>query len=317
MSIYTIKNNNNVLLYNKLTINTNLMRKLFILILILPLLISAGKKSRFKVPKDFAFIPLGSMEINGKVFSSNAFIMQKYEVTNLQYREFLNDLKAHNETEKLKIAEIDSLQWRISNQFYEPYVEYYHSHPAYNNYPIVNISYEAALLYCDWLSEKYKKENNVNIKFRLPSENEWIYAAKSGNSNNKYAWEGNYLRNKKGKFQCNFNVLYQENPKTKEIEITENNIIENNVSNVNNQDRENNSITVPVNSYYPNKYKLYNMSGNVAEMTSEKGVIKGGSWNSCGYYMQIDAESEYTKTDAPSPFIGFRVVYTFLPERDK
>ena len=299
----------------------NIMRKLFILIFILPLLISAGKKDSFKVPKDFAFIPTGSIQIANRTISVDAFIMQKNEVTNLQYRDFLNDLKANNKIEKLKIAQVDSLQWRDSNKYNEPYVEYYHSHPAYNSYPIVNISHEAALLYCEWLSEKYKKEHNVNIEFRLPTENEWIYAAKGG-SNNKYPWEGNYLRNKKGKFQCNFNVIYQEdlkkNSTTKEIEIAQNNIDENDVSNSNYQNRsDGNSITVPANSYYPNEYGLYNMSGNAAEMTSEKGIIKGGSWNSTGYYMQIESESEYTQADIPSPFVGFRVIYTYLPERDK
>ena len=175
------------------------MKKLFILIFILPLLISAGKKGSFKIPKDFAFIPMGSMQIDDKVFSVDAFIMQKTEVTNLQYREFLNNLKANNEFEKLKIAKIDSSKWNIKKKHLQPYTNMYHWHPAYDNYPTVNISYEAALLYCEWLSEKYKKEHNVNINFRLPSENEWIYAAKGG-SNNKYPWEGNYLRNKKGKF---------------------------------------------------------------------------------------------------------------------
>ena len=130
------------------------MKKIIVLILVLPFIISAGKKDVFKVPDGFAFIPMGSMEYKEQNISVDAFIMQKTEVTNKQYREFLNHLKSNNEVEKIKIAQIDSVQWQIHGQYNTPYVEYYHAHPAYDNYPVVNISTEAARLYCDWLSEK-------------------------------------------------------------------------------------------------------------------------------------------------------------------
>lgn len=288
-----------------------MMKRLFILTLILPLFISATKKDNFKIPKDFAFIPMGSMQYKGKTVSVDAFIMQKTEVTNKQYREFLNELKLNNENEKLKIAQIDSTKWRQAGKYNEPYVEYYHKHPAYDNYPVVNISYEAAQLYCEWLSKKYEKAYNQKINFRLPTEYEWIYAAKGG-TKNRFPWNDNSLLDKKGNPRCNFKYINQQairaNPKTKSTELLKQHSI-------NNIDK--NMIMTPVRSYSPNDYGLYNMSGNAAEMTSEKGDIKGGSWNSTGYYMQIESESEYSEKDVPSPFVGFRVVYNYVPERDK
>lgn len=284
------------------------MKRLFILTFILPLLISAGKKDNFKIPKDFTFIPMGSMQYKGKTVSVDAFIMQKTEVSNKQYREFLNGLKKNHEIEKLKIAQIDSIKWRQAGEYMEPYVEFYHKHPAYDNYPVVNVSREAVQLYCEWLSEKWKKEYNQKVKFRLPTEYEWIYAAKGG-TKNRFPWNVNALLDKKGNPKCNFKYVRQQdiraNSKSKS----------NTIELINNMGK--NKIMTPVDSYQPNNYGLYNMSGNAAEMTSEKGVIKGGSWNSTGYYMQIESESEYTEKDAPSPFVGFRVVYDYLPERDK
>ena len=281
------------------------MKKAFILVLLLPLLISASKKDFMKVPDSFAFIPMGSMEYNGKTISTDAFIMQKTEVSNKEYKEFLADLKANNEIEKLKIAQIDSTKWRQAGQYNEPYVEYYHKHPAYDNYPVVNVSKEAVKLYCEWLSKKWEKEYNQKVNFRLPTENEWVYAAKGG-TNNKFPWEGNKMTNKKGMRMCNYKYIEQYNIRisnTGNIELLNENLC---------GDNQYSKTLVPVNSYFTNNYGLYNMSGNAAEMTAEENIIKGGSWNSTGYYMLIESVSEYTENDIPSPYVGFRVVYTYV-----
>ena len=48
------------------------------------------------------------------------------------------------------------------------------------------------------------KGNSEKVKFRLPTEEEWIIAAQGGNNSAIYPWQGNELKNKKGKFMCNF-----------------------------------------------------------------------------------------------------------------
>jgi hypothetical protein len=50
---------------------------------------------------------------------------------------------------------------------------------------------------------------------------------------------------------------------------------------------------------------MYNLYGNVAEMVSEEGVAKGGSWNHNYNNSVFDAEISYEK---PSSWLGFRCV---------
>lgn len=286
------------------------MKRFYLLFILLTLILTSGKKDFYKIPKEFAFIPMGSMEYNGKTISTDAFIMQKTEVSNKEYKEFLADLKANDETEKLKIAQIDSTKWRKAGDYNEPYVEFYHKHPAYDNYPVVNVSREAVRLYCEWLSNKWEKEINQKVNFRLPTENEWVYAAKGG-TNNKFPWKGNKMTNKKGMQMCNYKHIEQYNIRvssTGKVELLNENLC---------GDNQYSKILTPVDSYFANNYDLYNMSGNAAEMTADDNIIKGGSWNSTGYYMLIESESEYTEKDIPSAYVGFRVVYTYDPTNSK
>ena len=63
-------------------------------------------------------------------------------------------------------------------------------------------------------------------------------------------------------------------------------------------------VTAPVQSYWANKYGIYNLSGNVAEMIADKGRAVGGSWDDPA--ASVTTESEVT-FDKPRPTIGFRV----------
>ena len=149
-------------------------------------------------------------------------------------------------------------------------------------------------------NRKYKQ-----IKVRLPTEQEWILAARAGHKHAPFPWGGYYVRNGQGEILANFTRIdegsIKRDRKTGHIEMTRE--IELSVS-----------ITSPVNSYLPNDYGLFNISGNVAEMLTKEGRTKGGSWASSGYYIQIDAEDEYAGFTEPSPFIGFRYFIDILEE---
>jgi formylglycine-generating enzyme required for sulfatase activity len=222
---------------------------------------------------------------------SDGLYASKFEVSNKQYADFLNYLKQNNQTEKLNIAQVDSANWNVFSNNENPFTKYYHAHPAYNNYPIVNISYEAANLYCDWLTEQYnagKKKKYRKVKFRLPTEEEWMIAAKGGVQEAIYPWEGNDFLSKNGEPRCNLKA----DPNNK----------------YGNASRygDNADVTAPVNSYWPNAFGIFNMSGNVSEMISFKGKTKGGSWMDGQEAIKIESVGEYADKDRNRAAIGFR-----------
>ena len=251
-----------------------------------------------KLQKKYAFIPAGELMIGDEKKSIDGFYMMKTEVSNLDYQEFLYFLKIKEETEKLEIAKVHSDGWDIGEM--EPIKEHYFSHPAYHEYPVVNITKEGAQLYCDFLKNILNETNAIKgykvKECRLPNREEWMMAAHGGEIMTPYPWGGHYLRNSKGEFLANFkglgsgNIAYDyENETYKIIE--------------DNRSQSSSYITAPIFSYHPNGYDMYNMSGNVAEMVADKEVAVGGSWKSTGYDVRIESEMPFK---GYSPEVGFR-----------
>lgn len=233
----------------------------------------------------------------------------KYETTNFEYNEFLKFLENKNDEKKVETARIFNENWLMKNTHMEPLKENYHVHPAYFEYPVVNVSHEGAQLFCDWLTEQYNQYPNrefKKVKFRLPSEEEWEVAAMGGREMAIYPWGGYYLRNAKGQILANYRRVDESNLKvnkeTGEVEILDRKI------------NQSTNFAAPAASFLPNDFGLHHLSGNVAEMLNVPGRTKGGSWFSSGYYIRIDAEDEYVGWTKPSPMIGFRYFMEVIEE---
>jgi sulfatase modifying factor 1 len=267
-------------------------------------------KSALKVLNGFAnFIPNGSVIVDQDTSTVQSFYMSSTEVSNLQYLEFLSFLKRTGQSEKYQIAKIDSSLWERSfiNAYLTPMADHYHNHPAYNNYPVVNISKEAANMYCDWLTDVYDSLSGgeLSLKFRLPTREEWLRAARGEDIDAPYAWGGPFLRNSKGCFLANFVQIGSGNI-TRDQETGEFKVI---IDSQLNYDADIAFVTAPVESYFPNAFGLYNMNGNVSEMIADQDIVVGGDWSSPGYDIRNESFKTYT---GPHPTVGFRVVATYL-----
>ncbi|MCH2216392.1 MAG: formylglycine-generating enzyme family protein [Flavobacteriales bacterium] len=290
------------------------MKTKFILGLAASLLVITGFKERpknlFKLKKgfteNFAYIPNGDVTLEEQKIKTGAFYIFKTEVSNLQYREFLNSL---NDNGSNKNYAVKSKKWTESEIYLEPYQEHYSSHPAYENYPVVNVTKEGAEAFCKWLTEVYADKEiglpeGYKLVFRLPTRAEWTHAA-NGELAGPYAWGGPFLRNAKGQQLANFSSLGAENihmnPETGEFEVVST-IASVGVAGALNDRAD---ILAPINSYAPNRYGLVNMNGNAAELLADTDQAAGGSWRCPGYDIRNESLMNFEEA---SPEVGFRPI---------
>ncbi|MBT3209496.1 MAG: SUMF1/EgtB/PvdO family nonheme iron enzyme [Bacteroidetes bacterium] len=236
---------------------------------------------------------------------SNKLYASKFETTNELYSIFLNDLKKQKLYDEYGIAKVDSSNWLNFSEEYAPYVKNYHSHQFFMQYPIVNISQSGAKLFCNWLTEKYnsaEKRKFKQVRFRLPTQNEWVIAARGNNKKAIFPWGTYSLRNSSGELMCNYFVIGDE-VIHRDFTTGEYLIIQKKFSSNKNELVD---LAYPVRSFGSNSFGLFNMSGNVAEMLDEKGRTKGGCFYSTGFDVRIDAQDEFEEFEGSDYRIGFR-----------
>ena len=237
---------------------------------------------------------------------TDSFYLYNSEISNAFYRYYLSQLK---DTAAYRKALPDTLVWRDKFAYNEPYVDYYFRHPAYDNYPVVGVSWEQANAFCEWLTKTYNAMPDrkfKNVRFDLPTKTEWWSAANGGKLLSAYSWGGPNLTNAKGESLANFKKINQSS--------VQRDTINGQVYYTGNPGgdymgtagylNDAADITAPVNSYFANGFGLYNMNGNVEEMVREKGISKGGSWRDTGYYLQNAVEEKYNGVSSER---GFRI----------
>ena len=227
----------------------------------------------------------------------SAFFMSKYEVSVGEFRKFIEVSGYRTDAEKSDGSYVwngtsyekrAGINWRYGvTGRVRPQSE--------ENHSVVHVSWNDAVAYCEWISKQTGK------KFRLPTEAEWEYACRAGNT--KPFNTGDNLTTS----QANYDGNYPYNNNRKGVY------------------RQN---TVPVNSFAPNAWGLYNMHGNVWEWCSDwygtygsgtvinpagpaKGsdrVLRGGSWDfpavSCRSALRNYSQPDYRDID-----VGFRLVF--------
>ncbi len=202
----------------------------------------------------------------------------------------------------------------------EPMHNDYFWHRAYSDYPVVGVSWEQAKAFAHWRSKirndflRSRKKRLRGGNFRLPTEAEWEYAARGGLESAIYPWGGPYLIDDRACFLANFK------PRRGDYAA------------------DNSLYTVEADSYQPNDYGLYNMSGNVSEWTitpyykesneyvisfnpyisnrnNRRKVVRGGSWKDVAHFLKV-ATRDYEYADSTRSYIGFRLVRDFQGSND-
>ena len=287
-------------------------------------------------------------QLNELLLSPDNRIKGKIEIdpTKLIYRYSFVDLKAAAQASKglemplsnflvsqTEAVYPDSLVWMrdFSYSYNEPFTRLYFSHPSYNDYPVVGVTWKQAVAFCHWrtnssnfyLGKGGKRDEKIDGIYRLPTEAEWEYAARGNSKTNAmYPWGSPYTRTKEGRLLANFKPGRGD---------------------YFGSDAKNDNIyTTKVQSFPENGYKIYDMAGNVAEWTSsvyyeggynfmgdfspdlqynakeedpismKRKVVRGGSWKDIAYNIQVSTRN-YEYQDTAKSYIGFRCVLSMAP----
>ncbi|MBO5181943.1 MAG: SUMF1/EgtB/PvdO family nonheme iron enzyme [Paraprevotella sp.] len=213
----------------------------------------------------------------------------------------------------------------FANAENERYMKLYFSNPAYDDYPVVGVTWEQANAFCNWRTDFLLRGLGGAARqvqrYRLPTEIEWEYAAR-GKEGNPFPWESKDVKSDKGCFYANFKP------------------------DRGNYTKDGNLITSKVGIYSANSNGLYDMAGNVAEWTStvytEAGVqsmsdmnpelrynaakedpyrlkkksVRGGSWKDPESMIR-SAWRSYEYQNQPRSYIGFRCVRSMIGSTGK
>lgn len=267
-----------------------------------------------KITKEgYAYIPSGKTIIGQDTVSCHGFFMMQEEVSNASYKEYLSDLKNNNRLEEYQQALPDTGKWKSGFASAEKYVQYYFSHPAYQRYPIVNITKNQAEKYCEWLTAVWRQKiKNETLVFRLPTRAEFLRAANGNTLKRPYAWKGPYLRKSDGQYQCNFLAIdagsISRDPETGKLVVMP---LQTDFLDAGGDYAD---LLAPARSYWPNEFGIYNLNGNASEMLQETGLAAGGDWKSPGYDVRNESVKSFTEAN---PTVGFRPVMTFVDTQTK
>jgi formylglycine-generating enzyme len=95
----------------------------------------------------------------------NSFMIDKTEVANVHYREYIywleNVFGNANMQDVVDKAKPDTLVWRSELSYNEPYVEYYFRHPSYNYYPVVGVTWKQAFDFCVWRGDRVNEKELI------------------------------------------------------------------------------------------------------------------------------------------------------------
>ncbi len=202
------------------------------------------------------------------------FHMGVYTVTVGQFRQFVKD--AGYKTEAEKDGE-GGWGYNAATKDFEKDKKYNWQNVGWDqtdDHPVVNVTWNDAVAFCDWLSKKEGKE------YRLPTEAEWEYSCRAGTKTRFYCGDGeDSLKGVANIADAAFKKKYPAGSWAVAWD-------------------DGYPFTAPVGKFRPNAFGLYDMHGNV--------------WQWCGDWYDGDYYKDSPRQDPQGPQDGdagaFRVI---------
>lgn len=199
----------------------------------------------------------------------------------------------------------------------------YFTHESFDYYPVVGVTWRQARAFTDWRSKEIRATliknsylSGFQLSLSLPTEAQWQYAAEGKlDPRDTTATTRVTIDGAEGKEKLAVNFKQGEGTYS----------------------RDGATFTLPVKSYTPNAFGIYNMAGNVSEWTLDafspsavafvndlnpallydadekdadalkRKVVRGGSWKDNGEQLNTETRN-YSVDYEPHSYIGFRCV---------
>lgn len=224
------------------------------------------------------------------------FSISRYEVTLGQYAAFVRET-GRETPDGCHTYGSGGWAFRAGHSWRDP------GYAQSDDHPVACVSREDALAYAEWLSGRW------NRSYRLPTEAEWEYAARTGSAASRH-WGDDAGR------ACRWGNVGDRtlNRHYREWVWTTHSCDDGHVH------------TAPVGSFRVNLYGLHDMAGNVWEWTcssydpgyrgaehrcapgGRSGVVRGGSWSNSPRWVRAAARFE-NRPDARFDLVGFRLAH--------
>lgn len=279
-------------------------------------------------------------QIKGNIYAADS------EVSNKDYWFYLDYLYKNKYTEIYEKSVVDKSKY---DPLTASFLDNYHYSPVnseaqkskvdkaymkrYNDYPAMDMSHEAAGAYCDWLTFQYNSQparKYKKVKFRLPSRQEWTMAALGYKDFQNWELSQNEVvaHTKEGKKKTKhetydlsqYVVDYPWALRNFDLRNSIRNEQECFLANIKAPDEitcpagikgDGFTLTSPMGTYFPNDIGLFDVIGNVAEMTNLDGVAMGGSWNHPEEQSTITSINRYEGSDIS---VGIRLFMDVIEE---
>ena len=237
---------------------------------------------------------VAGVDITLQTIPAGSFQMKSYKINDKNPTNLVNVETFKVMAKEVTFAQYDAYAKTVGSKL--PYDEGW----GRGDHPVINVNWNDAQGFAKWLSRQTGK------KFRLPTEAEWEYAARSSTTT-KYSW-GNSIDCSKAQYNGgkNSSCYYKSDGEHKGSAL--------------------------VGSFSPNAWGLYDMSGNVwewtkncmnendqsapknvmsmADRTCTNRIIRGGSWSSFPDIVNSTAR-DWNEETMRTHIDGFRLVQEF------
>ena len=202
-----------------------------------------------------------------RVRITRPFYLGTYHVTRGQFRQFVAD--THYKTESEKDEKPGAWAWNAATKEYRFHKEFSWKNTGFeqtDEHPVVNVSWNDAVAFCEWLSKKEGKT------YRLPTEAEWEYACRAGTTTRYYSGDDPETVATVGNVaDATYRATFPRVEHT--IKASDGYVF-----------------TAPVGQFKPNAFGLYDMHGN--------------AWQWCADWSRDDYYADSPVVNPPGPESG-------------